>query len=114
MTNYRAVILRRTELAGPGCFQQAFGIVCLVLGFITIPIIVPALLLIPFGLWMVAAGGRNASWYECSICASRVTPRCRLCPHCNTELEPPNLFWRAGAWSVVLLVIGWLLLEAFG
>ena len=83
-----ATIKRKSSMVGTGCLLQFIGLVSLMLGVVTILTIIGPIILWPLGLWLVFAGSRKASWYECSDCGSRLSrKKLKICPNCNSSFQ---------------------------
>ncbi len=83
-----AEITGKSSVAGIGCLLIFLGLVCLMLGLLTIFSIIGPLILWPLGIWLSIAGIGASLWYECSECGTRLSgKRVKVCPGCHSELR---------------------------
>lgn len=83
-----AKIKCKSSFAGTGCLLQFLGLAALIIGLITVLSVIGPVVLWPLGIWLLLAGGRRASWYECSDCGSRLSGKMlKICPNCNSKFK---------------------------
>ena len=81
-------IIRRSSFAGEGCLLQFLGIVCFILGIVTILTVIGPIILIPLGMYLAHIGTKKASWYECSECGTKLSgKKIKICPSCRSEFS---------------------------
>jgi hypothetical protein len=80
--------VKRTSVAGAGCFMQGLGIVAGIGALITIPTVIGPIVLGVLALWLLVYGSNQSQWYECSECGTKLArQKVASCPSCNASLS---------------------------
>jgi GYF domain 2 len=77
--------VKRSDSFGSGCLIQFLGLVCLVIGLVTVASLIGPLICWSLGFLLLIRGQRNARWYECGNCGGRLASnRGHKCPYCHS------------------------------
>ncbi len=80
--------VKKTSMLGIGCLLQGVGLVLIIIGVVFILTIILPMVLIPVGIWFLIYGSMESSWYECSLCRTKLAnKKVKICPSCNANFK---------------------------